>query len=97
MDKIKRQINNLDDILLGSITKRYGTCGKKNCRCHIDLKNRHGPYYIWTRKENGKTITKSLTKDQFKMCKKAISNMKRLQRYIEMWKIESIKKLENSE
>ena len=66
--------------------KKYSPCGKKNCRCAKDKKYWHGPYYIWTRKENGKTITKSLSKKQAEYCKNAIKNMKKLQRFIGKWK-----------
>jgi hypothetical protein len=86
----KEQIINLDYILTGSIMIKYGPCGKVNCRCAQDKKLWHGPYYIWTRKENGKTITQSLSKAQAKFCKKAINNMQKLKAKIERWKKESI-------
>lgn len=89
----KDQIIKLDFILTGSIIMKYGPCGKENCRCAHDKKHWHGPYYIWTRKENGKTITQSLSKAQAKFCKKAITNMAKLRALIEKWKQESLKSL----
>ena len=80
----------LDYILTGSIVTKYGPCGKLGCRCADGKKNWHGPYYIWTRKENGKTVTQSLSKSQVKFCKKAIANMKNLRIQIEKWKQNSI-------
>ena len=62
------------------------------------MKNReywHGPYYIWTRKENGKTVTKTLTQKQAKYVKKAFFNMKKINQYLEKWKAASLKNLEN--
>lgn len=91
----KEQIINLDSILTGSIIIKYGPCGKPNCCCVNDKKHWHGPYYIWTRKENGKTITQSLTKTQAVFCKKAINNMQKLKVQIERWKKESLEILKN--
>jgi hypothetical protein len=94
MKTIKNRIMGLDHILTGSITKRFGPCGKKGCRCAQDKRNWHGPYHIWTRKENGKTITKSLSAAQANRCTKAIRNMRELRAQIEKWKRASLKAIE---
>ncbi len=91
MQRFQEQIAALDYILTGSIIKRFGPCGKENCNCALGKKYWHGPYYIWTRKENGKTITKSLSVAQVKLCRKAIGNMKKLKSILEKWKRESLK------
>ncbi|OGJ88901.1 MAG: hypothetical protein A2268_11950 [Candidatus Raymondbacteria bacterium RifOxyA12_full_50_37] len=90
----KNQIAGLDYILTGTIMKRYGPCGKRGCCCADDKKNWHGPYYIWTRKENKKTITKCLSEAQARFCRKAIKNMRKLRTKIEKWKRESSKAIE---
>ena len=95
MKTVLEHINELDFILTGTIIERYGPCGKDGCCCTRGKKNWHGPYYIWTRKENGKTVTKSLSGTQAQFCKKAISNMHRLKSQIERWKQESVAVLKN--
>jgi hypothetical protein len=47
--------------LPGTLTIRASRCGKQNCRCHADPPRLHGPYAEWTRKINGKTVTRRLT------------------------------------
>jgi hypothetical protein len=47
--------------LPGTLTIRAYRCGKQNCRCHADPPRLHGPYAEWTRKINGKTVTRRLT------------------------------------
>jgi hypothetical protein len=93
MSKISEQIVGLDYILTGTILKKFGMCGKKTCICREDKKYWHGPYYIWTRKENGKTVTKSLSVAQVKFCRKAIANRKKLDKIIEQWMRESHKEI----
>ncbi len=40
-------------------------CGYPRCRCHPPTPPRlHGPYHQWTRKKNGKTVTRILSDDQ---------------------------------
>src|SRR5579862_1288312 len=50
--------------LPGTLTVRSYPCGKHDCRCHTDPSRLHGPYAQWTRKINGKTVTRRLTQDQ---------------------------------
>lgn len=95
MKTVREQITELDYILTGTILKKYGPCGKEGCCCARDKEHWHGPYYIWTRKENGKTVTKSLSVSQAQFCKKAISNMKKLKMQIERWKKESVEILKD--
>ncbi len=95
MEKIKRSILDIDIVLTGTILVRYKQCGKVNCRCMKDKKHLHGPYHIWTRKEKGKTVTKTLTPIQAKYCQHAFENIKKLNNYIEAWKKSSIKYIED--
>jgi hypothetical protein len=50
--------------LPGTLTVRSYPCGKHDCRCHADPARWHGPYAQWTRKINGKTVTRQLTPAQ---------------------------------
>jgi hypothetical protein len=47
--------------LPGTLTVRAYRCGKPNCRCHADPPRLHGPCNEWTRKIDGKTVTRRLT------------------------------------
>ena len=50
--------------LPGTLIERTARCGKPNCRCHADPPRLHGPYWQWTRKHDGKTVTVNLTPGQ---------------------------------
>jgi hypothetical protein len=47
--------------LPGTLTVRSYACGKRRCRCHADPPVLHGPYAEWTRKIDGKTVTRRLS------------------------------------
>ncbi|HKN49102.1 MAG TPA: DUF6788 family protein [Actinomycetota bacterium] len=54
----------IDFALPGSLGRRDNVCGKPGCRCKADPPHLHGPYYLWTRKVDGKTVTRMLSEDQ---------------------------------
>ena len=60
-DKITAQLAAAGFALPGTLTVRAYACGKPNCRCHADPPRLHGPYAEWTRKIDGKTVTRRLT------------------------------------
>ena len=58
---VQKQIAQLGDMRLGSISATSGCCGNPNCRCHRAGETGHGPYFRLTRKVNGKTVTETLS------------------------------------
>jgi hypothetical protein len=62
LDKITAEIAaTAGPALPGTLTIRSYPCGKQACRCHASPPRLHGPYAEWTRKINGKTVTRRLT------------------------------------
>ena len=83
---IKNKINKMDWILTGTVLKSYRPCGKKNCQCTNDKTKWHGPYYYWTWKENAKTITKTLSKNQAQFVRGAFKNQKIINDLLKKWR-----------
>lgn len=96
ISRLKSKILLKEYILHGSLTETFKQCGKTNCRCYTAKKHWHGPYWIWTRKEKGKTVTKSLNIKQVVLVKEAIKEMKEIDLIIENWKKASIKEIEKA-
>ena len=69
-------------ILPGTLTERMTRCGYPNCRCRADPPQLHGPYHQWTRKINGKTVTRILTDDQLADYQPWLDNQRRLRALI---------------
>src|SRR3954470_6632827 len=63
-DELLAEIAGLGYCLPGTLTERYTRCSSTGCRCRHDTPVLHGPYYTWTRKINGKTVTRTLTAEQ---------------------------------
>jgi len=64
--------------LPGTLTVRSYACGKRRCRCHDDPPQLHGPYAEWTRKIEGKTITRRLTPEQLAAWQPLFDNARKM-------------------
>jgi hypothetical protein len=58
----RQELQQLDYFLKGTVSKRMMKCGQPTCACHRDPSLRHGPYFEWTYKVNGKTVNIKLSK-----------------------------------
>jgi hypothetical protein len=77
-DKIAAQIAAVGFALPGTLTVRAYACGKPNCRCHADPPRLHGPYAEWTRKIDGKTVTRRLTQAELAAWQPLFDNAKKM-------------------
>lgn len=75
---IAAQIADIGFITSGSVTQRYTRCGTPTCACHQDPPRRHGPYWQWTAKIDGKTVTRRLTPTEAALYQEWIANDRHL-------------------
>ena len=66
----------------GTLLRRLMTCGKPGCACKASPPRLHGPYYQWTRKVDGKTVTVRLSAEQAELLAGWIAVGKQLDRLI---------------
>ena len=88
--QVRQELHQLDYFLKGTVLKRMMKCGQPQCPCHRDPARRHGPYFEWTYKVNGKTINVKLSPQaaplyltattQHRKLKAALARMERLSR-----------------
>lgn len=76
------EIAKLGFCLPGSLVSRTSRCGSRACACHTDPNRLHGPYQSWTRKVNGKTVTRNLSVAQVERYQSWFANAKRLRELI---------------
>ncbi len=58
------QISRIGFTAAGTLLRSHNVCGSAGCACHTDPGRRHGPYWQYTQKINGKTVTRRLTSAQ---------------------------------
>lgn len=93
IERVRRQILGMDLLCPGSIVKRFNTCGKPGCRCASDPSARHGPYYIWSRRENGRLVQTVVSPDQAKALQRAIRQHRKVLDLLARWGRESARRI----
>ena len=76
--KIAAALGDIDFALPGTLVERRIRCGKPACRCATDPTALHGPYFSWTRKVNGKTVTRLLSAAQAERYRDWFANARRI-------------------
>jgi len=76
------QLADVGYIAAGSITRRHTRCGTPSCRCHADPPQMHGPYWQWTAKIDGKTVTRRLSQSEAELYQEWIANDRQLRAII---------------
>lgn len=81
--ELAAQLASIGMIHSGSVTRRYTRCATPGCKCHADPPQPHGPYYQWTAKINGKTVTRRLTENEAELYQEWIANDRQLRHLIQ--------------
>jgi hypothetical protein len=77
-ERITAELASLGLALPGTLIERHVRCGQPGCRCHADPPVLHGPYWQWTRKVAGRTITRLVPDDQLDDYRQWLDNDRRL-------------------
>ncbi|MDA8039182.1 MAG: hypothetical protein M0Z69_08475 [Actinomycetota bacterium] len=79
---IARRLADAGFALPGTLLERTHVCGKPNCRCSADPPRPHGPFHQWTRKVDGKTVTRRLNDEQKARYGTWFDNAKRIRQLV---------------
>jgi hypothetical protein len=80
--QLQRALSRVGYIRRGTLLKRFMACGKPGCACQASPPRLHGPYYQWTRKVDGKTVTVRLTPEKADLLAAWIANGRELDRIV---------------
>ena len=93
--ELRRAISRMDFVASGTIHKRTKVCGHPNCRCASDPAARHGPYYEWSRRQDGRLVHSVITAEQAELFTRAIQNYREIQQLLRHWERETAKEVLN--
>ena len=88
--ELKTELTGIEYFSKGSVLARMVKCGKPRCACRVKPSKRHGPYYEWTYKAQGKTVNVRLTAEsapifqaaakQYRQLKSILNRLERISR-----------------
>jgi len=76
--EIMAEISRLGLTVPGSITERMTRCQRDGCHCKAEPPRLHGPYPTWTRRVDGKTITRTLRAEDAEQLRACLDAHRRL-------------------
>lgn len=79
---LARSIGEIGFIAQGSLRQRFTHCNKPGCRCGAVPPRLHGPYWQWTAKVAGRTVTRRLSNAEALRYTEWIANDRRLRRTV---------------
>lgn len=72
--QLAQKLSEIGWIASGSVARRAERCGKAYCACASDPQRRHGPYWHFTAKVDGKTVNKRLSEREAHLYEEWIGN-----------------------
>lgn len=79
---LARSLGEIGFIAQGSLRQRFTHCNKPGCRCGAVPPRLHGPYWQWTAKVAGRTVTRRLSDAEAARYAEWIANDRRLRRTV---------------
>jgi hypothetical protein len=92
--RLAAQLATIGFISSGSVVRRYTHCSTPGCHCHTDPSRLHGPYYQWSTKLHGKTVSRRITAQEAQLYQEWIANDRRMRRLIQQMRQIAAKALE---
>ncbi len=83
--RIKRELAEVGDLRVGTLSQQYGVCGTPGCRCKASPPAKHGPYYQLSYTRKGKGTTRFVRREALSTVKAQLRNYAKLRRLVERW------------
>jgi len=90
---LRREIAAMDFVSSGTLLTRTKVCGQPRCRCATDPGARHGPYYEFNRRVDGRLVHRAVTAELAPRVQRALDNHRRIQTLLAEWELETVKEL----
>lgn len=79
---LRAELGELGFFCKGTVLARRMRCGKAACACQSDPTQRHGPYFGWSRKVEGKTISLHLKPEEAEVYQEGTAQWRRLRKLL---------------
>jgi hypothetical protein len=85
IERIKRELQALEDLRPGSLSEQYNVCGVEGCRCKASPPRRHGPYYQLSFTRKGKATSRFVRRDEVATVRRQLQSYAKLRRLMDEW------------
>ena len=81
--KLRTELARIEYFSKGTVLVRMVKCGKPQCACLTKPSKRHGPYYEWTYKAQGRTVNVRLSPEAASIYQAAARQYRKLKLILE--------------
>lgn len=96
-EALRREIAAMDLVSSGTLLSRTKVCGRASCPCATDVTARHGPYFEFNRRHDGRLLHRVTPRALVPRVQRALENRRRIQTLLEQWEEETVKALFETE
>jgi len=99
LERIRRELAALvvEGSLPGSLVVRSLRCGRRNCACHADPPQLHGPYVQWSYSYRGKRVARWLSAEQADRLRDQVERGRRIKELTAELDATEIRRVERAE
>jgi hypothetical protein len=77
-EALRAEVATLGFFCKGTVLARRMRCGKATCACQSDPAQRHGPYFEWSHKVKGKTVSLHLQPEEARVYQEGTAQWRQL-------------------
>jgi hypothetical protein len=83
--RIKRELSQVGDLRIGTLSRQENVCGKPNCRWKASPPRKHGPYYQLSYTRKGKSGTETVRREHLSQIMQQLRNYAKLRDLVDRW------------
>ena len=85
IERIKNDLQALDELRPGSLSEQYNVCGVAGCQCKASPPKKHGPYYQLSFTRKGKSTSRFVRREEVAVVRRQLKNYAKLRALVDDW------------
>jgi hypothetical protein len=85
IEAVKRQLAEINELRVGTLSKQFNVCGSPTCRCKADPPQKHGPYFKLSFTRKGKSSSRFVKEEELDLVESQLGSYKRLRALVDEW------------
>ncbi len=85
IERIKNDLQALDELRPGSLSEQYNVCGVAGCQCKASPPKKHGPYYQLSFTRKGKSTSRFVRREEVTVVRRQLKNYAQLRALVDEW------------
>lgn len=85
IERIKKELMQIEELRPGSLSEQFNVCGTPGCRCKQSPPQKHGPYYQISYTRNGRSSSRFVKRHELAAVKRQLRDYARMRELMDRW------------